>query len=181
MDKITIAFVKNTGRIVAIHAGELEDLLQNLSNNKHFLDTNKLENVNNIDSMIAEADLKTFNPSDYFIENRKLKRLKKIELSTDALDVDNPNGIPEIKGDGKSHCVLTATVQKPDGSIDKKFTKPIKFNTSRGKLSARNGIVKAKEGVARIILTSVPETVPPFKICANADGCIQGTIMLEFY
>jgi hypothetical protein len=50
-----------------------------------------------------------------------------------------------------------------------------------GRLSARNGVVRAEQGSAHISLTSAPETVPPFEVMAEASNCRSGSLLIEFY
>ena len=181
MDKITIAYDEETGKIHAMIVGEEKDFKQTLVNDKGFLQDHNLPNIAGLETTVVEVDRQTFSPSEYYISEGKLTRLNHIVLSTTASDEENPNGVPEIKGDGNSSCEITATVLSADGKVNEQFSQNITFQTTRGRLSARNGIVPAEAGVAKVTLTSAPETVPPFEIRAEADGCIPGVLKMEFY
>ena len=181
MDIITIAYKKRSGEIIAYHIGEEKDFIQLLADDKELLFEHSLKDTSSVDTIIKEVDLQTFSPSEYYIDKKEITPLCSIELSTNALDDKNPNGIPEIKGDGTSQCEITASVLKTDGSVNKHFSGQITINTARGRLSARNGILQAKEGMAKVTLTSVAETAPPFVIKAEAQGCKPGILKMEFY
>jgi hypothetical protein len=181
MEKITIAYDKETGKIIAMNIGEEQNFKQLLAHDKGFLQDHGLPDVESLETLILEVDRRTFSPSEYYVIDDKLTRLSQIVLSTDASDTENPNGVPEIKGDGNSSCELTATVFSADGTVNEQFSQSIKFQTVRGRLSARNGIVQAEAGVAKVTLTSAPETVPPFEIRAEADSCLPGVLKMEFY
>lgn len=161
--------------------GEEENLKQQLANDQGFLQDHGLQNVDGLETIVLEVDRRTFSPSEYYISNGKLTALDRLILSTDASDNQNPNGVPEIEGNGTSSCEITATVISADGEVNTQFSQPITFRAARGRLSARNGIVQARTGVATITLTSAPETVPPFEVWAEAEGCIPGALKLEFY
>ena len=98
------------------------------------------------------------------------------ELSTDAADHDN-NGISEIPADGESRAVITANIRDHTGNLMTDVVKEIYFETSGGILLERN--VKTVNGVARTTLQSVRETLIP-EITATAEGCLDGTIKIEF-
>jgi hypothetical protein len=181
MERVTIAYNEATGKIVAMSLGEETDFKQTLLNDQPYLNQLGINNPETLTTMIVEVDRQTFSPSEYYIRNGELSRLNRIVLSTDALDSENPNGVPEIKGDGISSCELVATVLSADGNVNEQFAQPMTFRTSRGRLSARNGIAQAEAGVAKITLTSAPETVPPFEIRVEAEGCIPGMLKIEFY
>ena len=181
MDKVTIAYDENTGNIVAIHGGREEEFIQLLAEDGDFLRDNSLDDIKGIRTIFTDVETKSFVFSEYYITENKLTPLHHIVLSTDAQDKENPNGVPEIAGDGKSSCEISAKIVDVEGNLDKEFSGEVMFQTARGKLSARNGIVQAKKGVAKVILTSVPETVPPFEIRSEAEGCTPDSLQLEFF
>ena len=181
MQTVTLAYLRNNGRILALHGGREEYFLQDLMNDQQFVDHYNLSDVDELSLVITEVDTQTFSPSEYYVSAGELKPHHQIILSTDAQDEENPNGVPEIAGDGKSTCEITAEIVDAEGKVNQKYSGDVKFQTARGKLSTRNGIVKAKKGLAKIVLTSAPETVPPFEVRAEADGCTVGILQLEFF
>lgn len=179
--RVTLAYVKESGNIVAVHNGEEDDFLDLLSNDEEFMAEQRMRSATGLGLLIAEVDAASFSPTDYFVVDGELTEQDQIELSTDAKDTQNPNGVPEIAGDGQSTCELIARIRSRDGKVNQKFNGNVTFHTERGRLDARNGIVKAKRGVAKVKLTSIAETVPPFLITATADGCTPATMRMEFY
>lgn len=181
MDKVTLAYEAQSGKIIAVLLGENEDFLQLLAGDQGFLRDHGLRDVSGLRAVTADIDRRSFSVGDYRVVEGSLTVLNRIALATDARDMENPNGVPEIKGDGVATCEIVARIIGADGELNTAFTGPVMFSTARGKLSARNGIVRAEAGVAKVTLTSVPETVPPFEIRAEAAGCAPAVLMLEFY
>lgn len=180
MATYTFAYDKIKGNILLSCEGKEKNFLKTIESDPKIINLVTNRDLKNIGIMVAEVE-QDFYASRYIVKDNKIFAYGKIELSTTASDEKNPNGVPEIEGDGQSTCVITARVLKPDGKVNKKFSSEIKFCTERGKLNAKNGIVKAKQGIAKVELTSVSETVPPFEIRADAEGCVPATLEMEFY
>jgi hypothetical protein len=88
----------------------------------------------------------------------------------------------EVLGDGKDSADIDIEVLAADGKTTSPFNGQIKLTTSRGKLSARGGVVDVVNGRARVSLTSVPETVSVVSVSATAlkGVCADGDLRLEF-
>jgi hypothetical protein len=181
MEKMTLVYLKSSGDIVASHVGEEKGFLETLEDDRDFLRARQLKDTKTLALVVEDVDEESFSPSDYYIAKEKLTRRRRIELTTNASDDKNPNGVPEIAGDGHATCEIEATIYTAGNKVDVAYSGDVRFSTPRGKLSAKNGIAKAKQGVAKVVLTSAPETVAPFKITALAAGCLPGTLQVEFY
>jgi hypothetical protein len=103
------------------------------------------------------------------------KEVLKIELSTDATDT-NGDGVAEIPAGGAS-CNLIASVRNEYGKIIKERPFRIQFITTGGIL--REYLTETRNGVARVQITSVPET-KRVHVIARADGCMPGELDLDF-
>ncbi len=176
----TLAYDKINGNILAGCEGEDNGFLNTIEKDADAISSVTDRNANNIGIMVSEIKPGFFS-TDYMVKDDKIIPRCKIELTTNASDRENPNGVPEIAGDGKSTCEITATIMKPGGTVDKKASVEVRFYTGRGRLSARNGIVKSEKGTAKVTLTSIPETVPPFEIRGEAEGCRPGSCKIEFF
>ncbi len=88
----------------------------------------------------------------------------------------------ELEGDGKDSAQLTLALYDSRGHIDGKGTGRVRVTTTRGKLSARGGMVELAKGRASLTLTSVPETVHQVVVRAErVDGDAQAAeITLAF-
>ena len=181
MQTVTLIYNKNTGTILSQHEGEERQFIETIKNVSGYLEAFNCSSFEELEQLIVDLEEQPFVPGNYCINKGKLCTRNTIELSTDASDTENPNGIPEIEGDGTSQAVLTATVMTPDGIVDKSYNGPVRFIAARGKLEAKRGIVEAVNGVARTKLTSAPETVAEFTISASAERCIPASMRFEFY
>lgn len=87
----------------------------------------------------------------------------------------------ELDGDGQA--VARIRVEARDaGGTRSDFSGEVKVTTTRGRLSARGGLVELKAGVAELTLTSANETVARVEVrasCAIAP-CAPGRLVLEF-
>lgn len=180
-EKVTIAYEKSTGSIIATHIGEEPEFLDLLSKDLDFLKDHQLKNVKELETTIIDIDRESNFPGIFYVKRGVLVKRLHLTLSTDASDKENPNGIPEVKGDGSTSCKITARVLNTKGNVEKAFGDNVRFSTSRGRLSEKNGIVKAKKGIAEVTLTSSPETVAQVFVRAGAAGCMDGLLELEFY
>ena len=88
----------------------------------------------------------------------------------------------EIEGNGEDSATITITVSGADGAPIRDFKDKIKVTTTRGKLSARRGIVDLVDGSATVLLTSATETVSTVRVQATAVTavCAGAYVDLEF-
>jgi hypothetical protein len=87
-----------------------------------------------------------------------------------------------LEGNGSDSTSIQIAVVDPNGRPVARYTGSVKVATSRGKLSARGGIVDVRRGRGEITLTSVAETVDKVTVTATAtDGRAQrADLDLEF-
>ena len=77
----------------------------------------------------------------------------------------------ELEGDGEDSATLTIMLQNDKGKVVSKASNDVLVTTTRGKLSARGGLVTLKNGRATLTLKSVPETVQAVTVrCELVDG-----------
>jgi hypothetical protein len=88
----------------------------------------------------------------------------------------------ELLGDGADTVTIRIEVQAQGGHVVHDFHGAVKVSTTRGRLSARGGLVEARHGVASLTLTSVAETVSQVRVQARALHalCAPGSLTLEF-
>ncbi len=88
----------------------------------------------------------------------------------------------EIVGDGADSLQIEIQAVDKDGKPVRSLDDKVKVVTSRGKLSARGGLVDLVQGQASITLTSVNETVSRVVVRASsiAGACSTGEVRLEF-
>lgn len=116
-----------------------------------------------------------------------------INSATDMVDVTDRRivqrpllvltaGKQQIVGDGRDSVTIEIKVVDADGNDVYNINDTIKVMTTRGRLSARGGIVTLAEGRATIVLTSAAETVSHVRVRAfSPDGaCGGGNLRLEF-
>lgn len=65
----------------------------------------------------------------------------------------------ELEGDGEDSATLSIILQNDKGKAVAKAKDELLVTTTRGKLSARGGLLRLENGRATLTLTSVPETV----------------------
>jgi hypothetical protein len=87
-----------------------------------------------------------------------------------------------LEGNGSDATTIQIAVVDTNGRPVARYTGPVKVATSRGKLSARGGIVQLTRGRGEITLTSVAETVDKVTVTATAtDGrALRADLDLEF-
>jgi hypothetical protein len=87
-----------------------------------------------------------------------------------------------LEGNGSDSTSIQIAVVDPNGRPVARYAGSVKVATSRGKLSARGGIVDVRRGRGEITLTSVAETVDKVTVTATAtDGRAQrADLDLEF-
>jgi hypothetical protein len=80
----------------------------------------------------------------------------------------------EIEGDGSDRVQIALHIEDSDGNRTTTFNGDIKVTTTRGKLSARKGIVEVGKGRAEFTLTSVAETADDVTVrAASMDGTLS--------
>jgi len=107
------------------------------------------------------------------IDSRKIIIKPKIKLSAEK---------KVLSGDGKDETVIEISIVNQDGRVVGSFNGTIKVSTTRGKLSAKGGLVEVRKGKGNITLTSVNETVDRVKVSAQSlEGkSLRDEIVLEF-
>ncbi len=88
----------------------------------------------------------------------------------------------ELIGDGKDSAEIEVAVISPEGKAESTYNGKVKFSTTRGKLSAKGGLVQIKNGKGKVVLTSVNETVDRVSVTAHcvAGDCQKTTLEFEF-
>ncbi len=88
----------------------------------------------------------------------------------------------QLQGDGKDSVEIHITVLGDGGTAAHDFNADLRVTTSRGRLSAPGGRIKAVHGSASIKLTSVPETVGKVSITVQdlIGRCKRGGAKVEF-
>jgi hypothetical protein len=111
----------------------------------------------------------------YYIDVKGKKLLPKPRLELKAER-------PQLQGDGKDSVQIQITVQDASGNAMDHFNGELRVTTTRGRLSAPGGRVKAERGRASIKLASAAETVDKVFVCVRdlAGHCARGTAYLEF-
>jgi hypothetical protein len=87
-----------------------------------------------------------------------------------------------LEGDGSDSTTIQIAVVDTNGRPVARYSGSVKVATTRGKLSARGGIVELRRGRGEITLTSVAETVDKVTVTATAtDGrALRADLDLEF-
>lgn len=85
----------------------------------------------------------------------------------------------ELAGDGQDSVALGITVVGEDGQVIEDAGGTVKVETSRGKLSARGGVVDLAAGRGTITLTSASETVSQVRVQASAPGQPYASAQLD--
>jgi hypothetical protein len=84
----------------------------------------------------------------------------------------------EIEGDGSDNIRIVLHIENPKGDQSTSFNGQVKISVSRGKISARKGIVDVSKGRAEFTLTSVAETADRVSLRATAvDGSLSPAII----
>lgn len=77
----------------------------------------------------------------------------------------------ELEGNGEDSATLTIMLENDKGKAIAKAKDEVLVTTTRGKLSARGGLLKLENGRATLTLRSVPETVQVVTVrCELVDG-----------
>jgi len=125
---------------------------------------------------ILEADLAIGTSSAVYnvdVEGRQLVMKPQIRVQADRT---------QIQGDGKDSVKIEISVVDQANNLVESFNGDLRVSTSRGRLSAPGGRIKAENGKADITLTSSPETVEHVQVLVRdpLEQCITGSVSLEF-
>lgn len=101
-----------------------------------------------------------------------------IPLSPIRLTLDRT----QIEGDGEDNAAIEISVHRDDGSVDTSYEGQIRVTTTRGKLSAREGLVQMYEGHGSVSLRSTDETVAVVRVTAECveHQCQPASVTLSF-
>lgn len=117
---------------------------------------------------------------DVLETNQPIASLRSLRVETQAKRLVEQSRLhlaadrDELEGDGADTAQLSLTVYDRHGQVDSSREGRVRVTTTRGKLSARGGVVDLKEGRASLTLTSVPETVQRVIVrAAMMDGSAQ--------
>jgi hypothetical protein len=88
----------------------------------------------------------------------------------------------ELEGDGKDQATLTIMLQNDKGKVITQSDAAVLVTTTRGKLSARGGLITLEHGRITLTLTSVAETVQTVRVRCElqAGGAEPTEIRLAF-
>ena len=165
---------KTTGRIVHTHTRfsvqenryveiPIDELRRMFSNDGQVLGRVTNRDPNNLDYLKVELPEsgRNFGPMMVDHAHRKLVPRSSLKLHTNKR---------EIAGDGQDSADIEMSVVDPEGKVIESYAGAIKVTTSRGRLSARGGLVNLERGRARITLTSANETVSHVRVTATSVG-----------
>jgi hypothetical protein len=129
----------------------------------------------NLDFIRADAVHGTASLTPLMVDtaNRRLVPRPRLVLSAER---------KEITGDGQDSLDINIQVIGEDGQAIGGAAGPVKVRTTRGKLSARGGVVTLAEGRGAVTLTSANETVSKVSVIAAAldQPFDSGFLDLEF-
>jgi hypothetical protein len=105
--------------------------------------------------------------------NHRLVARPRLALSADRT---------ELAGDGQDSVELAITVTGADGQVIEGAGGSVKVETTRGKLSARGGVLDLAAGRGTVTLTSANETVSQVVVRVSAPGqpYVPAELDLEF-
>jgi hypothetical protein len=112
---------------------------------------------------------------DYYVDPKQKRLVPKSTLRVEARK-------RELEGDGEDSTRIDITAVDARGRVARSFVGEIVVVTTRGRLSERGGRVRLNNGKARIVLTSVPETVHEVVVSAYdpTERCLPGTVEVAF-
>lgn len=181
-----VAFDKKTGRIVGMHSrysvqakGHVrmtrDELVKFFSRDSEIVGLLTDRDPGNLD-ILELSDHKpggSIDPMMVDVKHRTLVPQPSLSLTADR---------KEIAGDGSDSVEIRIAVHAANNHVLRSCNGHVKVTTTRGKLSARGGLVELKDGVAAITLTSVPETVSKVRVQAQAVDVLAATglLVLEF-
>jgi hypothetical protein len=176
-------FDKVTGRIVQLHTRfsvaegryvevPIDELKTRFSKHEPIVQQLSDRNPNNLDFIKVESG-EIAGPMMVDVVRRKLVPQQALALSSDK---------SEIVGDGQDSANLDISVVDSGGNLMANTSGEVRVTTSRGKLSARGGIVSLVGGRATLTLTSANETVSRVRVtAASVDrSFVPANLDLEF-
>jgi hypothetical protein len=182
-----VVFDKRSGRILHMHSRffvEADEYLEvPLDELRAMLLRGKSVLADVTDRDLSNLDILKVGPQDEVpgpgkmvmvdVTHRRIVQKPILELSADKR---------ELVGDGHDSATIEIRAANADGKPLPALEDRIKVTVTRGRLSARGGIVHLVEGRATITLTSVNETVDTVRVQAVSltDHCASGQLILEF-
>ena len=182
-----VVFDKKTGRILQTQSRfsveqnqdveiPMEELKATLAKDPYVLQRLTDHDAGNLDilkSETKETGRGLHSPTMVDVKHMKIVAKPKLVLSA---------GKKEIVGDGQDSTEIEIKVVGATGRAVHTVDDQIKITTTRGRLSARAGIVDLVQGRATITLTSVNETVSEVRVRALSvsGACASGALTLEF-
>lgn len=179
---VSVAYDRRTGRILHRHSrfnvqleeyveAPKDDVLRLLSHDAWIVEALTDHDIANLEIMRAPAELAGAAYVD--IARGTVEPMPRLFLTVERTQID---------GDGKDSARIDIEVRGADGRRVASASGPIKVTTTRGRLSARSGLVELADGKATITLTSVPETVSVVQVSATSPDCAYagGDIRMEF-
>jgi hypothetical protein len=180
-----VVFDKRTGRVLHTHsrfsvkenryvAIPADELKKSLASDRSIADALTDQNPDNLE-VIEIGPQATDHGIAVMVD---VARQAVVPLPIISLTADKQ----EILGNGQDSARIDIEVKDAGGNPVSNFSGRVKLTTTRGKLSARGGLVDLVDGKASITLTSVPETVDNVRVQVMAvDGlCSGGHVTLEF-
>lgn len=182
---VYIVFDKQSGRLLRAHSRfsaaanatveiPIEELQAMFRADRSLVSAVAEQNPDNLG--VIRASAKDFEVSVAYkvdVVRQAIVPLPRLSLTADRL---------MLKGDGIDRVEIGIEALATSGRLATDFSGRIKVTTTRGHLSAPGGVVDVSGGTAKIILTSVRETVSRVQVMAIAlDGlCARGHIAFEF-
>lgn len=171
-----IVYDKNTGRILQRHrassaerdeylACDEKALLKQVRDDDELVELVKSKG----DIAVVRADMPEVGrfATGHIVDPRKKTLVARARI---VLTADKR----EIEGDGSDATRISLHIEDAGGDKDTRFNGAVKIRTTRGKLSARKGIVEVEKGRAEFTLTSVAETADNVSVRAESpDGTLS--------
>lgn len=181
-----IVFDNKTGRILQTHSRfnieaqknveiPMEELTATFRKDRYIIDRLTGRDEANLGVLVSTGDDPGPDSSRFKVDVEKHKLVLKPVLTVTAEKT-------EIAGDGEDSTKIEIQAVGEDGKPDRSLDDKLKVTTTRGKLSARGGIVEMRQGQASVTLTSVKETVDRVQVVVTSvEGtCGPGRLNLEF-
>ena len=151
-----------------------EEVLKPFFNDEYTMERVTDKNVDNL-AVLCSSLPRSFDLSHAYIslQQRKIVALPQLDLKADS---------EVLKGDGCDSTTLTIAVLDEQGKVKRDYQGEVHVSTSRGKLSARGGQVKIKNGQGKVRLKSVAETVDQVQVRASTtdNSAVADEIILRF-
>jgi hypothetical protein len=136
----------------------------------------RLSGKDTIDVIPIEQSAQQATAAGPMVVDLKTKRL--VLKPSLRLTVDKP----QLNGDGRDTAVIEIQAVDAQGKPVRSLEGEVRVTTERGKLSERGGMVKLVQGLAKLELTAVNETVRRVRVRAEAlnGGAASGEAVIEF-